>query len=324
MFFNEDFIRGLILLNKDQKIKDLQEEILKLKDKEDFLILAHNYQSIEIQQISDYIADSLQLAKFAQKSSSKANLLFAAVYFMAEGGAIFNPDKNVYIANYEAICPMARMAPVSLIKEARENNPEMPIMMYINTTAEARAQADYICTSANCLKVAKKIGKKEIYFSPDQNLGYYIQNKTGIKVNILPENGCCIVHHKFDAKYIKKVKNEYPKAIILAHPECKPEVQELADFVGSTSQMEKHVIQSDEREFIIVTEQGLIDKLKSETEDKIFYKAGPNPICYNMKKNTLESIKHVMKNKPKEYIVTVSDEIIDKNKKLLEEMIKNS
>ena len=126
--------------------------------------------------------------------------------FMAEGGAIFNPDKQVYIASHDAICPMARMAPKNLIIEAKKANPDLPVMMYINTTAEARAQADYICTSANCLKIAKAIGKKNIYFSPDQNLGYYIQNNTGIKLNILPEDGCCEVHHAFEAKYIKQIQ----------------------------------------------------------------------------------------------------------------------
>ena len=312
------------MANDSKKIKVLQEEILKLKEKEDFLILAHNYQTLEVQQVADVVADSLQLAKFAQRQSNKSNLLFAAVIFMAEGGAIFNPDKQVYIAHPQAICPMARMAPRNLIIEAKKANPDLPIMMYINTTAEARAQADYICTSANCLKIAKAIGKKEIYFSPDQNLGYYIQNNTGIKLTILPEDGCCIVHHAFGAKYIKEIKAKHPNAITLAHPECRPEVQEISDFIGSTSQMEKYVINSNKKEFIIVTEEGLIDKLKEETKEKIFYKGGKNPICYNMKKNNLELIKHVMVNHPKEHLVIVPEDIIQKNKQLLEEMIKNS
>ncbi len=308
----------------DSKTRDFQTEILKLKEKEDFLILAHNYQRPEVQEIADIVADSLQLAKFAQKNAKTNNLLFAAVWFMAEGGAIFNPTKNVYVANYEALCPMARMAPPSLIRDAKEKHPDMPMMMYINTTAAARAEADYICTSANCLKVAKAIGKEEIFFAPDQNLGYYIQNNLKIKVNIIPQDGCCIVHHKFDAEYIKKLKREHPSALILSHPECKPAVQELSDFVGSTSQMEKHAKESDEKEFIIVTEIGLIDKLKKETTGKTFYQGGKNPICVNMKKNTLESIKFVMEKQPKEFLVTVPEDIIEKNKKLLEEMIKNS
>ena len=314
----------VMTMQVDLKIKDLQAEILKLKEKEDFVILAHNYQRPEVQEIADYVADSLQLAKFAQKSATSNNILFAAVYFMAEGGPIFNPTKKTYIANYEALCPMARMAPVSLIREAKEKHPDIPIMMYINTTAAARAEADYICTSANSLKVAKAIGKDEIFFAPDQNLGYYIQNNLKIKLNIIPENGCCIVHHRFNAEYIKNLKREHPSAIALAHPECRPEVQEIVDFIGSTSQMEKYAMESDEKEFIIATEIGLIDKLKMKTTGKTFYQGGKNPICVNMKKNTLESIKFVMEKQPKEFLVTVPDNIIEKNKKLLEEMIKNS
>ena len=307
-----------------QKIKDLQDEILKLKEKEDFLILAHNYQRIEIQDIADYVADSLQLAKYAKNSSKNENILFAAVYFMAEGGAILNPSRNVYVGNYEALCPMARMAPEKLMKETKEKFPDIPLMMYINTTAAARAQADYICTSANSIKIAKKIGKSEINFAPDQNLGYYIQKKLNIKVNIIPENGCCVVHHGFKASYIINVKKEHPKALILAHPECRPEVQKIADFIGSTSQMEKYVKESDEMEFIIATEVGLIDKLKKMNPEKVYYLPSKDPTCYNMKKNTLETIRHVMKNHPKDFLITVPENIREKNKKLLEEMIKNS
>ncbi|MHA1298609.1 MAG: quinolinate synthase NadA [Candidatus Helarchaeota archaeon] len=309
--------------NLNKKIKELQTEILRLKEKNDFLVLAHNYQVPEIQEIADIVADSLQLANYAKKANS-ANMIFAAVYFMAESGAILNPTKNVYIGNYEATCPMARRAPASLMRKIKELNPEIPLMMYINTTAEARAQADYICTSANSLKIAKLIDKPKINFSPDKNLAYFIQSRLNIIVNPIPQKVCCIVHQRFKASYIKNLKIKHPKAIILAHPECPPEVQQIADYIGSTSQMEKYVVNSDHEEFIIATEIGLIHKLERIVKNKILYKADDNPVCYNMKKNTLETIKYVIENQPEEFLVTIPEEIAEKNRILLNEMIKNS
>ncbi len=315
---------GNKMANLNNRIKDLQNEILKLKEKHDFLILAHNYQVPEIQEIADFVADSLQLANFAKKAKSANNMIFAAVYFMAESGAVLNPTKNVYIGNYEALCPMARQAPEKLMKKVKMANPEIPLMMYINTTAAARAQADYICTSANAVKIAKIINKPVINFAPDKNLAYYVQSKLNITVNPIPLKGCCIVHEKFDAAYIKNVEKDHPSALVLAHPECRPEVQQMADFIGSTSQMEKFVMDSDHDEFIIATEIGLLEKLERMTKNKKIYKAHDNPVCYNMKKNTLESIKYVMENQPKDYLVTVPEEIAEKNRILLNDMIKNS
>ncbi|MHA1380929.1 MAG: quinolinate synthase NadA [Candidatus Helarchaeota archaeon] len=309
---------------KNYKFSKLQEEILKLKVKYDFLILAHNYQIPEIQEIADFTADSLQLANYAKNAESADNILFAAVYFMAESGAILNPTKNVYIGNYEATCPMARRAPASLMKKIKEMNPEIPLMMYINTTAEARAQADYICTSANSLKIAKIINRPIINFAPDKNLAYFISSKLNITVNPIPQKGCCIVHQRFKADYIKEVKKKHSEALILAHPECPPEVQQIADFIGSTSQMEMYVINLDQKEFIIATEIGLLHKLERKTVNKILYKADKDPICYNMKKNSLESIKYVIEKQPKEFLVKVPEDIAEKNRILLNDMIKNS
>lgn len=307
-----------------EKIKELQKEILKLKEKNDFLILAHNYQVPEIQEIADFCADSLQLANYAKKVNSTNNIVFAAVKFMAETGVILNPSKNVYIGNSEATCPMAEKAPEKLMKKVKELNLEIPLMMYINTTARARALADYICTSANALKIAKLINEPIINFAPDKNLAYFIHSRLNITVNPVPLEGCCIVHQMFKASYIKKVKKEHPKAMILAHPECPPEVQEIADYIGSTSQMEEFVKNSDEIEFIIATELGLLQKIEKEAENKILYKAHDNPICYNMKKNTLESLKYVIEEQPQEFLIKVPEDIAEKNRILLNEMLKNS
>jgi len=303
--------------NSTEKIKKLQDEILKLKDEKDFVLLAHNYQLPEIQEIADFCADSLQLANHAKNDVESQNVLFAAVKFMAESGAILNPSKNVYVANPEALCPMARMAPVDLMKKVKQESPDLPLMMYINTTAAARAQADFICTSANSLKIAKVINKQEINFAPDKNLAYFIQTRLGIKVNPVPITGHCTVHESFKASYITNLKKKHPNAITIVHPECPPEVQQIADFIGSTSQMEKFVKTSDRKEFIVGTEVGLIDKLKRETEGKIFYKAHDKPICYNMKKNTLETIND-------EHLVKIPEEIAKKNRQLLNDMLKNS
>lgn len=308
----------------DEAIKQLQDEILKLKEKHDFVLLAHNYQVPEIQEIADFCADSLQLANHAKNDATTNNLVFAAVLFMAESGAILNPTKNVYISNPDALCPMARMARVGLMEKVKQEMPDVPLMMYINTTARARAQADYICTSANSIKIAKIINKPEINFAPDKNLAYFIQSRLDIKVNPIPATGHCIVHQRFDADYINELKKKHPKATVIVHPECPPAVQKIADFIGSTSQMEKHAKSSDASEFIVGTEIGLIHKLERETEGKIFYKAHEDPVCRNMKKNSLETIKNIIENQPAECLIKVPEDIAERNQVLLNEMLKNS
>lgn len=312
------------MIKQIEKIKELQEKILKLKEKNNFLILAHNYQTPEVQQVADYVADSLELARTAQKEKNADNIILAAVKFMAEGAAILNPEKGVYLSDVNAFCPLAAYGSPKILRETKERNPDIPLFLYINSTADAKVFADYICTSANAVKISEKLAVNEINFSPDSNLGQYVQIKTGIKVNPIPKNGHCYVHKMFNAKKIIELKKKYPNALILVHPECTFEVRKIADFIGSTSQMEIFTKESNEEQFIIGTEIGMLYKLKTQSPDKEFIPANPDAICKQMKLNTLEKILEIMEKMPADHQITVSEEIAEKNKKLLEKMLELS
>ncbi|MHA1376978.1 MAG: quinolinate synthase NadA [Candidatus Helarchaeota archaeon] len=307
-----------------ENVKKLQDKILKFKEKNKFVILAHNYQLPEVQQIADFVADSLQLAKAAQKVENADNICFAAVKFMAEGAAILNPNRKVFLPDMNAICPMAAYGTPELLRKIKENQPNIPIMLYINSTANAKIQADYIVTSANAVKIAKKLGVKEINFSPDSNLGQHVQNLTDIKINPIPKEGHCYVHKIFSANKIIALKKKYPEALVLVHPECTSEVREIADYIGSTSQMEKYAKESNKKQFIIGTETAMLYKMKQTSPEKDFIPADQDAICKHMKLNTLEKILHIVKNMPEDHIVTVPDYIAEKTKILLNKMIELS
>ena len=280
-------------------VKQIQEEILRLKKKNDVTILAHYYQSIEIQEIADFLGDSLGLSRNAKEKTNTEYIIFAGVDFMAETASILNQDKHVLLPNPESCCPMAAFLSPEQVVEYKEENPGLPVVTYVNSTAKVKAESDICCTSANAVNIVQKISNKfntnSVLFGPDANLADYAEQKSGISCIRMPIDGHCYVHSQLTIKDINEIKSKHPNALILVHPECKREVREISDFVGSTSQMYNRVKNSNtqEREFIIGTEEGLIDRMAQDF-NKQFYPAKERLICYNMKKHTIELIKYVL------------------------------
>ncbi|MHA1794101.1 MAG: quinolinate synthase NadA [Promethearchaeota archaeon] len=277
------------------KVKELQERIEKLKKETSTVILAHLYQVIEIQDVGDFIGDSLGLSRNAAGVTDVDNIIFSAVNFMAEVAKILNPDKNVLIPDITASCPMANQLKASTIREYKKKYPDRPVVVYVNTLAEAKAESDVVCTSANCVEICKKLseetGTNKLLIGPDKNLAHFIREQTGLDLIVMPENGCCTVHDQFIIKDINLQKMLHPEAIVLVHPECNPSVQAAADFIGSTSQMLKYVKNSPDKEFIIGTERELSVRLDVDYPEKKFYPLSTTGgVCRNMKKNSLEKV----------------------------------
>ena len=222
-------------------VKQLQDEILKLKKKNEVIILAHYYQPIEIQEIADYLGDSLGLSRIAKEKANTDYIIFAGVDFMAETASILNQDKHILIPNYESCCPMAAFLTPGMVRDFKERYPGLPVVIYVNTTAAVKAESDICCTSSNAVKITKKISKefniKTVLFGPDANLADYTEQMSKIKTIKMPNKGHCYVHSQITEDDIKAVRERYPQAKLLVHPECIREVRELADFVGSTGHM---------------------------------------------------------------------------------------
>ncbi|TFF69125.1 MAG: quinolinate synthase NadA [Promethearchaeota archaeon] len=280
-------------------VKQIQEEILKLKKKNDVTILAHYYQSLEIQEIADFLGDSLGLSRNAKEKTNTEYIIFAGVDFMAETASILNQDKHILLPNPESCCPMAAFLTPEEVIKYKEENPGLPVVTYVNSTAKVKAESDICCTSANAVNIVQKISSEfktnSVLFGPDANLADYAEQISGISCIPMPVDGHCYVHSQLTIKDINEVKSKHPNALILVHPECKRDVRNLSDFVGSTSQMYNRVKNStsQEREFIIGTEEGLIERMAQDFNKK-FYPAKEKLICYNMKKHTIELVKYVL------------------------------
>ncbi len=290
--------------------------------KKDCIVLAHNYQIPEIQDVADFIGDSLGLCRAAQRVD-KPYILFCGVDFMAESAAMLNPDKTVVMPDLEAHCPMAAQLPAKLVREAREEHPDAAVVLYINTRLEARAEADVICTSANAVKIVKALPEKKIIFGPDANLAWHVQRHVKDKEIIpVPEKGHCITHLLFKPEHVERAKEEHPDAEVLIHPECTPEVQLLADYICSTEQMVKRARESSAKEFIIGTEVGLIYRLQKEFPDKRFYPLYERAVCRTMKMNTWE--KFLTQLRERTNVVRVDPEIAERALISLERMLELS
>lgn len=299
-------------------VKQLQEEVLKLKKEKDVTILAHYYQPIEIQEIADYLGDSLGLSRIAKDKANTENILFAGVLFMAETASILNQDKRVLIPHPEALCPMAAFLNPEMVRDYRKQYPNLPVITYVNSTAAVKAESDICCTSSNAIKITERMSTEfstdAVLFGPDSNLADYVEQKTGIRTIKMPENGHCIVHSQVTADQIIHIKEKYPHATLLAHPECKREVRKLADFIGSTAGMYNYVRDHPEiKEFLIGTEKGLMERLAADFPDRIYHMASEKMICYNMKKNTIELTKYVLEHlDDPQYEVRVLSDIAQK------------
>jgi quinolinate synthase len=270
--------------NRDAK---LIEEILSLKKERNAVLLVHNYQLGEVQDIADFVGDSLELSQKAAKTDAKV-IVFCGVKFMAETASILCPDKVVLLPDMHAGCPMADMITAERLRERKRELPGAIVVCYINSSAEVKAESDVCCTSANAVRVIESLDTREILFVPDQYLGHYISTKTGKRMNLWP--GFCPTHMRIQPQDITRLKKEYPQAKVVVHPECRPEVIALADEVLSTGGMCRFAQKTEAKDIIVGTEIGIIHRLRKENQDKRFIPVSEQAICPRMKLITLESI----------------------------------
>lgn len=296
----------------------LSEEIKSLKEKRKAVILSHVYQKPEVQEIADFVGDSLQLSKRASETDAET-IVFCGVHFMAESAAILSPEKTVLLPEKNAGCPMADMIDAESLLARKKKIPGVVVVCYVNTTAEVKAESDIACTSANAISVIKSIAEdRPILFVPDKNLGMYVAKKAGRK-NITFWEGFCNTHDRLTSHDVLKVKSEYPEALVLAHPECRPAVVELADVVASTMGMLRFAEESAAKEFIICTEIGILHQFIKRCPGKKFYPASNKLVCPNMKATGLESVHRALATM--ESRITVPVGIRDKALKSLERML---
>jgi quinolinate synthase len=302
---------------------DLMQKILKLKKEKKAIILAHNYERPEVQDVADYVGDSIELSRKAMEEKDAELIVFSAVDFMAESAAILNPQKKVLLPCVGARCPMAQMLTVEEIRRAKLLYPEAPVVVYVNTLAVAKAYSDICCTSANAVQVVGSLDADTVLFGPDRNLGEYVAEKTGKAIIPIPEWGFCPTHLLFQPEDIAVLKLQHPDAVVLVHPECSSETRKVADFIGSTSKMCQYVKESCSKKFIIGTEEGIMHRLRKENPAKEFIIAYDGAVCPNMKITTLERI-YVSLNEEK-HLVKVPEAIAKKARASLERMfeIKN-
>jgi quinolinate synthase len=318
----------------------LQEKILDLKGKKKAIILAHNYQREEVQDIADYTGDSLELSRIAATIDCEV-IVFCGVNFMAESASILSPEKTVLLPEIQACCPMADMVTTSgarkiknyfpgfeytggytypaefTLQDIKKLHPGVPVVTYVNTTAEVKAESDICCTSANSVKIVESLDSDKVICVPDKNLSAWIGKNTDKEV--IAWDGFCHVHERVTAADVEKARQEHPGAVVLAHPECRMEVLEKADHVTSTSGMIRYAKESDSNEFIVGTETGLMYGLKKDNPDKIFYPLRKDMICPNMKRTTLKSVLNSLENGT--HVIKVPEEIRVRAKKSLDRML---
>ena len=303
---------------------ELQRKIVELKEEKNALLIVHNYQIPEIQEIGDFIGDSLQLSRRAQEAGDVDLIVFCGVDFMAETASILNQDKKIILPSARARCPMAAMLPVGVLRAAKEGYPGAPVVLYVNTYAEVKADADFMCTSSNAAEIISKIDAETILFGPDRNLVWYAAQRNPGKTLIpVPADGFCNVHRFFgDGAAAMKLKEKYPEAELLVHPECEPEFQMRADYVLSTGGMYKRCQESDAEIFIIGTEVGLVDRLRREIPGKTFLPALEHNECSAMKQITLENTYQALLDE--EPVVRVPPEIAERAKAPIMRMLEMS
>ncbi|QLJ52777.1 MAG: Quinolinate synthetase [Candidatus Fermentimicrarchaeum limneticum] len=295
----------------------LIDKINRLKKEKNAVILVHNYQRPEIYRVADFIGDSLELSREAAKIDADI-IVFCGVDFMAESAKILNPEKKVLIPVKGAECPMAGMVTRQELLNLKRQHPRAAVVSYVNTSAETKAESDICCTSSNCIEVVNSVPEKEVIFVPDENLAKYVQTKTDKR--IIPWKGFCYVHAKITAEQVREAKGLHPEAKVLVHPECPLDVIALADKVCSTSQMLYYAKEDEARKFIIITEHGMVERLKLEMPEKKFYSIVAT--CIQQKKNTLPAVLRSIQEEV--YPVEIDDEIIKRARKALDRMLEVS
>ena len=327
MIVKNDIIKGGFVNKEIDKNINIIEEINKLKTEKNAIILAHYYQTSDIQDIADFVGDSLALSQKAAKTDADI-ILFAGVHFMAETAKILAPKSKVLIPDLNAGCSLADSCPPDEFKKFIDQHPDHLVISYVNTTAEIKTMTDICCTSTNALKIVESLPEdQKIIFAPDRNLGNYIKRQTGRK-NIVIWNGACHVHEEFSLEAIIELKKAYPNAKVISHPECQKPVQIISDFVGSTAELLKFTNQNKSNEFIVATESGILHQMKKQNPDKIFIAApakdsscGCND-CNFMKLITMKKIYNTLKYELPEVIL--DDEIIKKARRSIDNMLEIS
>ncbi len=299
-------------MNKQILRKDIED----LKKKKDAVILVHNYQIGEVQDMADYLGDSLGLSQKAAVVSNSM-IVFCGVRFMAETAKILSPEKKVILSHMDAGCPMAEMVDVENLRKLKEKHRDAVVVTYVNSTADVKAESDVCCTSANAVKVVQNIEADEIIFTPDKNLASYVQRFTDKK--IIPWDGFCYVHNRFTREEVIAAKRAHPDGVLMVHPECRPEVIDVADEVLSTGGMVRFARESSYKKFLVGTEEGIIYRLKKENPEKIFYSAGSAKMCRGMKLTRLEDLHEALATEQLE--IDLPDDIISRARKSLERML---
>ncbi len=296
--------------------QEIVQQIERWKREKGAVILAHNYQPGEIQDIADFLGDSLALSRQAAEVSAQT-IVFCGVRFMAESAKILSPEKMVLLPRKDAGCPLADTITAQQVRQMKKDHPGAVVVCYVNSSAEVKAESDVCCTSSNALQVVEGVEEEEIIFIPDKNLGHYISRFTDKKVILW--DGFCYVHHRILAKDLQRAREAHPQAAVLVHPECRPEVIDLADEVLSTDGMLRFAHRSVAQEFIIGTEMGLIHRLQKENPDKKFFSVGNAMVCVNMKKIHLEDVLSSLQRN--QFVISIPDDIGSRAKGSLDRML---
>lgn len=295
----------------------LLEKIERLRRERRAVILAHNYQLAEVQQVADYCGDSLDLSRRAAETDAEV-IVFCGVHFMAETAAILSPDKTVLLPDTRAGCPMADMVDAASLRQARRQQPEAVVVTYVNSSAEVKAESDICCTSANAARVVESVEPgRPILFVPDQYLGTFVRDRSGRDISLWP--GYCPTHRRIRAEHLEQARRAYPQAKVVVHPECRPEVTARADAVLSTSQMIKFVSTDPATTFVVGTELGILHRMRQDNPGKLFVPATEQAICPNMKWTTLEKVAVALERN--ETVVTVPSDVADRARRALERML---
>ena len=295
----------------------IEQKINKLKKEKNAVIVAHTYQPIEIQKIADLVGDSFTLSKFCAANDYET-IVFCGVMFMAESAKILSPEKKVLLPEIKAGCPMADMVDEEGLKKLKKEHPDAAVVCYINSTAGVKAESDICCTSSNAVDIVRAIPENKIIFVPDRNLGAYVASQVPEKEFVLWP-GFCHVHNRLREESILEMKQKYPGAKIVVHPECKMDIIVLADFIGSTKAIIEYVENSPDEEFIIATEQGVVDRIGLLMPGKKAYLAQVDMVCGNMKKNTLEKVYIALKED--KYIIEMDEDVMSGARGCLERMV---
>jgi quinolinate synthase len=301
-------------------MQKLVERINNLKKEKKAVILAHCYQPVEIDLVADYVGDSLYLSQVAAKTDAEI-IVFAGVSFMAQTAKILSPTKKVLLPQKDAGCEMADMINYKQVLEFKAKHPDIPVVCYVNSTAEVKSECDLCCTSSNAVQVVKSLNAEKILFLPDQHLGKWVEKQLG-NLEVITYPGCCPIHEQISPEEIVNIRSKYPEALVLVHPECEMSVSLLADFVGSTAGIMNFVKNSDNKSFVIVTEKGVVDRLERDYPEKEFIPIRENLVCPSMKMTTLEDILEVLENETNEIIV--DKEIAKKAVKCIDRMLEAS